>query len=96
MSSAWLIMVRPRCAAMANAFAITSPDCTPFPSSVMNFKSSGRVFRWSRVCPSNCSVMETVWFASTRPTRAASAITAWACPAPEHTGFVLGIRFTKV
>jgi len=40
--------------------------------------------------------METVWFASTRPTRAASAITAWACPAPEHTGFVLGIRFTKV
>jgi hypothetical protein len=40
--------------------------------------------------------METVWFASHRPTRAASASTAWAISALEQTGFVLGIRLTKV
>ena len=46
------------------------------------------------MCPSNCSVMETVWFASTRPTRAASAITAWACWAPEH-GLCVGHQVHK-
>ena len=40
--------------------------------------------------------METVWFASHSPTRAASASTAWAISAEEQTGLVLGIRFTKV
>ena len=96
MSSAWLIMVRPRWEAMAKAFAITLPDCTPLPSSVMNFRSSGRVLRWSRVWPSKFSVILTVWFAPHRPTRPASAITLWAMSAEEQTGFVLGIRFTKV
>ena len=46
--------------------------------------------------PSKFSVMETVWFTSHRPTSAAFCSTMNACAAEEHTGFVLGIRFTKV
>ena len=46
--------------------------------------------------PSKFSVMETVWFASHSPTSAAFCSTIMACAAEEQTGFVLGIRFTKV
>ena len=70
--------------------------CTPWPSSVTNRTVSGRVLRWSRVRPSKFWVMDTVWLASHRPTRAASSSTAAAWAADEQTGLVLGIRLTKV
>ena len=46
--------------------------------------------------PSKSLVMDTVWLASHKPMRAASASTARAISALEQTGLVLGIRFTKV
>ena len=81
---------------MANARAMVALSCTPWPSSVMNLTEAGRVLRWSMVLPSKSSVMETVWFTSHRPTSAAFCSTIAACAAEEQTGFVLGIRFTKV
>ena len=96
MSSAWERMVRPRSAAMAKAFAMMALSCTPLPSSVMNLISSGSVSRWSSVLPSKFWVMDTVWLASHRPTSLALSCTAWAISGVEHTGLVLGIRFTKV
>ena len=63
---------------------------------LMNFTLAGRVLRWSMLTPSKFSVMETVWFASHSPTSAAFCSTITACAAEEQTGFVLGIRFTKV